>query len=568
MRRNRGSHAGRAMREYRGIDACIHTGTVCIAVTLRGLPQAIVLAQGWRRALLAFGAGVASVLALPPFHLWPLLFVTFPVLVWLLDGSGGGLRGIWRAALTGWLFGFGYLLAGLYWLGHAFLVDAQTFGWMLPFAVLTVPAGLAIFPAAGTALTRLLWTRGAVRILALAVALTATEWLRGNVLTGFPWNTFGYALTAPLALAQGAALVGIWGLTFLAIAAFASPATLADERADTNRPWLPVTLAIVVLAALAVYGTLRLARTPTAFVPGVQLRIMQPNLQQDEKFDYTAKDQVMKHYLDLSRRVTGAAPRGLADVTHLIWPESAFPFYLLREPDALAQIGALLPEGAVLITGADRIEDPRRGENPRIYNSIMVLDHNGSVVAVYDKVHLVPFGEYLPFQTLLERIGFVQLTKVEGGYLAGEPRRALVVPRAAPLLPLLCYEIIFPGEIMPRGERPGWLVNLTNDGWFGISSGPYQHLEQARLRAIETGLPLVRAANTGISAVIDPLGRTLESLPLGAEGLLDAPLPQPVAPPLYARVGDIPAGTVVLLTLAVLAGLRLRERRTGATAKS
>ncbi len=528
-------------------------------MTLRKFPQSIILAQGWRRALLAFVAGLVSVLALPPFHLWPVLFLTFPVLVWLLDGAGGGWRGVGRAALTGWLFGFGYLLAGLYWLGHAFLVDAQTFGWMLPFAVLIVPSGLAIFPAAGTALARLLWTRGAPRILVLAVALTAAEWLRGHVLTGFPWNTFGYALTAPLALAQGAALVGIWGLTVLAIAVFASPATLADERTDTKRPWLPLTLAAAVLAALAVYGALRLARTPTAFVPGVQLRIMQPNLQQDEKFDYTAKDQVMKHYLDLSRRVTGAAPRGLADVTHLIWPESAFPFYLQREPDALAQIGALLPEGTVLITGADRIEDPRPGKNPGIYNSIMVLDRTGSVVAVYDKVHLVPFGEYLPFQSVLEWIGFVQLTKVEGGYLAGESRRSMAVPRAAPFVPLLCYEIIFPAELMPRGDRPGWLLNLTNDGWFGISTGPYQHLEQARLRAIETGLPLVRAANTGISAVIDPLGRTIELLPLGAEGVLDSPLPQPVAPPLYARTGDLPVGLLLVLALAGFIGLRLRH---------
>jgi apolipoprotein N-acyltransferase len=517
------------------------------------------IAQGWRRALLALASGLVSVLALPPFHLWPLLFLTFPVLVWLLDGAGGGARGVWRAALTGWLFGFGYLLAGLYWLGHAFLVDAQTFGWMLPFAVLAVPAGLAIFPAAGAALARLLWTRAAPRILALAAALTATEWLRGHVLTGFPWNTFGYALNAP-SLAQGAALVGIWGLTFLAIAAFATPATLADSRADTRRPWLPVTLAIAVLAALATYGTLRLARTPTTFVAGVQLRIMQPNLQQDEKFDYAAKDRVMKHYLDLSRRVTGAAPRGIGDVTHLIWPESAFPFYLRREREALEQIGDLLPEGTVLITGADRIEDPKPGQVSRIYNSIMVLDHDGRVTDIYDKVHLVPFGEYLPFQSVLERIGFVQLTKVEGGYLAGEPRRALTVPGAAPVVPLLCYEIIFPHELMPPGERPGWLVNLTNDGWFGISTGPYQHLEQSRLRAIETGLPLVRAANTGISAVIDPLGRTIESLPLGAEGVLDAPLPQPVSTPLYARVGDSPAGLIVLLTLAALAGLRLRQR--------
>jgi apolipoprotein N-acyltransferase len=528
-------------------------------VTLRGLPQAIAQTRGWRRALIAFAAGLVSVLALPPFHFWPVLFLTFPLLVWLIDGAGDGWRGVARAFLTGWLFGFGYLVAGLYWLGHAFLVDADTFGWMLPFAVTGLPAWMAIYPAFGIALARLIWTHGATRILVLAAALTAGEWLRGHLFTGFPWNTFGYALTAPLALAQAASLIGIWGLTFLAIAAFASPAVLADDRADTRRPWMPVTLALAVLGALVVYGAVRLMHTPANFVAGVQLRIMQPNLQQDEKFDYTAKDQVMKHYLDLSQRVTGAAPRGLADVTLLIWPESAFPFYLLNEPGALKQIADLLPESTVLITGADRYRHATPGANAGVYNSVMALDHDGKAVAIYDKVHLVPWGEYLPYQWLLERIGLMQLTKIEGGYLRGEPRRAMRIPGVAPVVPLLCYEVIFPHELMPPGERPGWLVNLTNDGWFGISTGPYQHLEQARLRAIESGLPLVRAANTGISAVIDPLGRTIESLPLGAEGVLDAPLPQPLSPPLYAWTGDLPAVLVVLLTLVLAAGLRLRE---------
>jgi apolipoprotein N-acyltransferase len=524
--------------------------------------HSVVLSQGWQRALIAFVAGLASVLALAPINAWPVLFLTFPVLVWLIDGAAGRWGGVWRAAVTGWWFGFGYLLAGLYWLGYAFLVDAQTFGWMLPFAVLLVPAGLAIFPAAGIALARLLWTHGAPRVLSLAVGLTVTEWLRGHVLTGFPWNVFGYALTTPLALAQGAALVGIWGLTFIAIAIFASPATLFDDRADTRRPWLPLALAAVVLAALAIFGVLRLARTPTTLVDGVRLRIMQPNLQQDEKFDYTAKAQVMKLYLDLSRGKAGGDERGLDGVTHLIWPESAFPFYLMREPDALAQIAAFLPERTVLITGADRVVDARPdGSGGGIHNSILAIDHNGSVLAIYDKVHLVPFGEYLPFQRLLERLGFVQFTKVEGGYLAGDRRRLMTVPRAPPVLPLLCYEIIFPGDVTPRGERPGWLVNLTNDGWFGISSGPYQHLQQARVRAIEEGLPLVRAANTGISAVVDPLGRVIASLPLGAQGAFDAPLPKPVAPTPYARFGDALAGLLVAIALVLVGVRRLRDRK-------
>ena len=315
----------------------------------------IVLSWGWRRALVAFAAGALSALALAPFDAWPVLFFTFPILVWLVDGAAAGrLGGLPSAAIAGWWFGFGYFLAGLYWVGYAFLVDAKTFGWLLPFAVVALAGGHGLLhrlrPRAGA---HALDAR-ADRLIALAIALTAAEWLRGHLFSGFPWNVYGYALTGPLVLAQGAALIGIWGLTFVAVAVFASPAVLTDDRADTRRRWLPLALSVVLLAALAGYGAMRLNRTPTAFVDNVRLRIMQPNLQQDEKFNYSAKQQVMSHYLELSDRSTGPQSAGVRDVTHLIWPESAFPFLLTREPDALAQIAALLPEGTVLITGAVR----------------------------------------------------------------------------------------------------------------------------------------------------------------------------------------------------------------------
>jgi apolipoprotein N-acyltransferase len=246
------------------------------------------------------------------------------------------------------------------------------------------------------------------------------------------------------------------------------------------------------------------------------------------------------------------------DATHLIWPESAFPFFLSREPDALAQITRLLQSGTVLITGAVRAAEPANSAEPAVYNSIYVIDHSGSIVSLYDKVHLVPFGEYLPFQRFLESLGLQQLTKQRGGFLAGDRRRLLTVPGAPLALPLICYEIIFPGDVMPKGRRPDWIVNVTNDGWFGISSGPYQHFQQARVRAIEEGLPLARAANTGISAVVDPLGRIINSLPLGTEGVIDAPLPRPIGTPIYARVGDVPAA--MILALALLAIIRRRSQ--------
>ena len=315
---------------------------------------------------------------------------------------------------------------------------------------------MACYTGFGLALARLIWTRGPTRLIALAIALTAAEWLRGHLFSGFPWNVYGYALTGPLVLAQGAALIGIWGLTFVAVAVFASPAVLTDDRTDTRRPWLPLALGVVLLAALAGYGAVRLNRTPTAFVDKVRLRIMQPNLQQDEKFNYSAKQKVMSHYLELSDRSTGPQSAGVRDVTHLIWPESAFPFLLTREPDALAQIAALLPEGTVLITGAVRAPEAPPGQQiQRAYNSIYVIDHDGSILSVYDKIHLVPFGEYLPFQNFLESLGLMQLTKLPGGFIAGERRRVMDVPRAPRMLPFLCYEIIFPGEAMPERRAAG-----------------------------------------------------------------------------------------------------------------
>jgi len=522
--------------------------------------DSIVLSWGWRRALIAFAAGAITTLALPPFDLWPVPLLTFPVLVWLIDGSAAGrLQGVPAAAAVGWWFGFGYFLAGLYWVGHAFLVDAKTFGWLLPFAVIALPAGLAAFTALGIVIARLLWGRGAMRVLALAVGLTVAEWLRGHLLTGFPWNTFGYALATQLVLAQAAAVIGIWGLTFIAVAVYATPAALTDDPADTRHRWLAPALGGVMLVGLAGYGFWRLDRTPTAFVDDVRLRIMQPNVQQDQRFNYSQKQAVMARYTALSER-GGTQTSGLGDITHLIWPESAFPFFLTREADALAQIADLLPEGTVLITGAVRApENASSAPITRAYNSIYVLDHDGSILSVYDKVHLVPFGEYLPFQNLLEQIGLTQLVQVQGGFIAGDRRRALAVPRAPRFLPLICYEAIFPGQAVPRGERPGWMLNLTNDGWFGKSPGPYQHLGQARVRAIEEGLPIVRAANTGISAVIDPLGRVIRRLPLGVEGVLDAPLPRALAPTPYARWGDGSLGLMVAIGLVL--SLRRRRRR-------
>jgi apolipoprotein N-acyltransferase len=522
-------------------------------VSLTRIAHVVILSWGWRRAAIAFAAGALSVLAMAPFSFWPVLFLTLPVTVWLIDGAGAGKLGGWPdAALSGWWFGFGFFLAGIYWVGNALLVDAATFGWLLPFAVAGLPAGLAIFMALGFLIARLIWTKDASRILALASALTISEWLRGHILSGFPWNALGYALASPLALAQTASLIGLWGLTFLAVAIFASPAALIDDKGTTRRPWLAVAVAVITLAIMGTYGAVRLAREPTRLVENVKLRIMQPNLPQDAKFNYGARAEVMRKYLALSDRSTGPQSSGVRDATVLIWPESAFPFFLAREADAMAQIANLLPQGTILITGAVRPPDSAPPGQPvtRAYNSIYVIDHDGTILSVYDKLHLVPFGEYLPFQSAMEKLGFTQITKVQGGFIPGTRRKPIDLPRTPRVLPLICYEVVFPGDITSRDERPAWIVNVTNDGWFGNSPGPYQHLQQARLRAIEEGLPIVRAANTGISAVIDPLGRLVAQLGLGIEGVLDAALPAPSGATIYTRAGDIPAAVLVAIALA------------------
>jgi apolipoprotein N-acyltransferase len=525
---------------------------------LRAAGLAIILSWGWKRAAIALVAGALSSLAMSPFNAWPVLFLTFPVMVWLIDGAGGGrLHGLPAAAMAGWWFGLGYFVPGLYWIGYAFLVDAPTFAWLMPFAVLGLPAYLALFPAFGFGLARLIWSKDGSRVIALAASLTASEWLRGHVLTGFPWNAFGYALTNPLALAQVASLIGLWGLTFLSVAIFASPAVLIDGNSRGRRPWVAPVVALLVLVAMGIFGAVRLGLQPTTTVANVKLRIMQPNLQQDVRFNYAAKAEVMRKYLTLSDRASGPQSTGVRDASILIWPESAFPFFLTREADALAQIDDLLPKGTILITGSVRAPDLPPGTRiTRAYNSIYAIDHDGSVLSIYDKLHLVPFGEFLPFQDWMEKLGFVQLTKVQGGFIPGTGRRAMEIPNAPPALPLICYEAIFPDEVAARGERPGWIINLTNDGWFGISTGPYQHLQQARLRAIEQGLPVVRAANTGISAVIDPMGRIVARLGLGVEGVLDSSLPAAIAPTIYARSGDIP--TAMMLAAALILVIRRR----------
>ena len=522
---------------------------------------------GWRRYAIAFVAGALSNLAMAPFFLAPVLFLTLPVLVWLIDGATDADRSIraasFAAARAGWWFGFGYFLFGLFWIGEAFLVEADTFGWMLPFAVMLMPAGLALFWAAAAASARAFWHPGVARLIVLALALGCFEWLRGHVLTGFPWNVLGYALTWPLTMMQSAGLVGIYTLTLLTVLVFAAPlAMAADARPGAPRRQMglrALLITAVPVVLLAAYGTMRLATAPSDGVEGVTLRVVQPSVPQREKWQADKQAAIFQDHLDLSRTDASGARDDLVGVTHVVWPEAAMPFLPLERPEALAAIADMLPGGVHLLTGALRRETAdddageARGHPFRAFNSLMVFDGEGALVGLYDKTHLVPFGEYLPWQTTLEAIGLQQLTRMRGGFTEGvTPRPLLDVPGLPAVGGLICYEAIFPGVVSQSAAPPALLVNVTNDGWFGHTTGPHQHFHQARVRAVEEGLPLIRAANNGISAVIDANGRVIAQLGLNERGTLDAALPRAHTRPLYARWGDIIFLVVGLLLAATL----------------
>jgi apolipoprotein N-acyltransferase len=524
---------------------------------VQSFANAIVVLWGWRRFAVACIAGAVSALAFAPFYVVPVLWVTIPVFVWLIDGAEPGEDDpFWRrllpAASVGFAFGFGFFLAGLWWIGAAFLVDADMFAWALPFAVAGLPALLALFWAVAAVVARLFWREGWSRILVFAVSFSGAEWLRGHLFTGFPWNAFGYALTPVPVLMQSAALIGVWGLTLVAFVVFAVPVVLVGESRAVRRR--VIGFAALLLLAHAGFGVVRLAAGPDPLVPGVRFRIVQPAIPQDERWASEKSAESMARYLELSRggpnAKTNGASDGLKGITHVVWPESAFPFLLTQHPEALSAIADLLPSGTTLLTGAARGERLPDGHQ-LVFNSIYAIDDGGEIRAAYDKVHLVPFGEYVPFRGLLEWLGVRQLIALPGGFSPGDRLHTLAVPGAPPVGPLICYEVIFPGAVIDPDDRPAWLLNVTNDGWYGNTPGPYQHLLQARVRAVEEGLPLVRAANTGISAIVDGHGRIVASLALGRIGVVDGGLPVMLSPTLYAHMGDMVF--LAMLALAVLA---------------
>ncbi|MGL4405785.1 MAG: apolipoprotein N-acyltransferase, partial [Notoacmeibacter sp.] len=453
----------------------------------------------WRRASVAFFAGAFGALTLAPLDFFPAGFVSFTILVWLLDGALArpGL-GQWRAQgpafWVGWWFGFGFFVAGLWWIGAAVLVDAENFAWALPLAVFGLPAILAIFFGFATAFAHLFWRDGLSRIIVLAASFGVFELLRGWAFTGFPWNSLGTSIASNPWFMQAAALIGVDGLSIIAVFLFAAPALIADNRMR----WRGVVFPALILVVLGGWGYARPLVLPVVFDDKtVNIRLVQPSIPQNLKWDESAKQKIFDQLLSLTKEKADQKPQ------LIIWPETALPFLLPERPQTLADMGDALSEGQLILTGAIRLEG-ESANSARYYNSVLAINDLGEVVGAADKLHLVPFGEYLPLASWLEPLGVNPLVVAPGAFSPGNSPERIKGPGGIDIVPLICYEIIFSGAVSRQVKAANLIVNVTNDAWYGNTPGPYQHFRQAQLRAVETGIPVARVGNNGLSGIIDP----------------------------------------------------------------
>jgi len=510
--------------------------------TLQNLAHHFGRLVGWRRWLAVLLLGALSAFALPPWNWFVLVVPGFSGLL-LAIGAAGRAR---SAFASGWWFGVGHFAVGFYWIAHAFLVDAATYGLLAPVAVAALAAGLGLFPGTVAYLhwlgARRLDLSATGKILLFAGLWTASEWLRGWVFTGLPWNLVGTVWDRSDAMVQFVGFGGVYLLGLLTLISATCPLALFEEAPPARR-WATVAAGCGLLALVFAAGIWRLSAAEPTWVDGVRLRLVQPNIPQHLKWKAELRASHVKTQIDLSRRpaASGELP------THIIWAETAVPFNLSHDPPLTRLLGSVAPEGGHLITGAPRGE--LGGEQgPAYFNSLHVIDAGGTLSATYDKVHLVPFGEYVPMRGMF---GFSKLTAGQVDFSPGAGSPILDIPGLPPVAPLICYEVIFPAEVTALGTAPAWLLNVTNDAWFGKSAGPYQHLAAARLRSIEMGIPLVRVANTGISVVTDPYGRITERLDLGQQGILDSRLPERLSTtPPYGLWGDWITAVILVSVLA------------------
>lgn len=515
------------------------------------------------RGVLVLCAGLAAALAHPPFGVLPGL-LGFALLLRLVDQAAPE-RPLASAFFQGWLAGLGYFALSVWWVTEAFLVDAAAHGWMAPFALVFLAGGLALFWGAGAWLYRLSGTQGPFRVLVFAGALALAEFVRGHIFTGFPWNLPGEAWRAGGAPSQAAALVGAYGLTWITVALAASPAVLPGLA---RRQTLAVGgAAAVVLVGLYGGGAWRLATAPAPREAAPVVRIVQADVDQKEKWRPENLDLIFDDYVRLSRLPAPQTP----DV--VIWPEGALPAVIddllaPGEPYPVALAEAFAP-GQVLMLGANRVGVSEAG-GLEYFNTLVAFERLETpgleVVGIYDKHRLVPFGEYLPLGEIMTGLGLRSLVNMPADFTAGPPPQPLVLPSLPPVQPLICYEALFPrftGQGAARGGiRAEWILNVSNDAWFGATSGPWQHLNLSSYRAIEEGLPLVRSTPTGVSGVVDSRGRLQAGawMSQGRRGVIDAPLPPPDGPTPFSRLGNLPFAIMLLISgaMAVMSWFRRR----------
>jgi apolipoprotein N-acyltransferase len=498
-----------------------------------GFMTGIAATSGWKVRGLAAALGLIAGLGFAPLNLVPAFALGIVGLIWLTVEAPTR-----RAAFfVGWWWGFGHFAADSYWIAESFLVDAARFGWMIPFVIGGLSAYLALFPAlAALALRSAPRPLSFAGIALFAAAWAVTEWLRGHLLTGYPWDLAAYVWSGSDAMMQSAALWGSWGLSLVSVFVLGLPALLL--RLDRRIAAGAVATMAVVLGALYGGGAWRLSSTVAD--SDTMVRIVQPNIAQSLKI--SADDR--PHQIDTLMRLTLQTP-GFDKVKAVIWPESAANYLLEREPGLVQVLAQAAPTDGVLITGAPR-GVPTSGALDQVWNSLAAIDHQGRILGTADKFHLVPLGEYVPFREIFPFIN--KLTPGSMNFSPGPGPRTLHLPALPPVSPLICYEAIFPGAVTDPNDRPGVLINITNDGWFGTSTGPFQHFASARFRAVEEGIPLLRSANTGISAVVDAYGRVETRSNMVVEAVIDAAVPSALPPTPFARFGAL-----TLLPLIVLA---------------
>ena len=501
-----------------------------------------VKAQTGKSALaLAAFFGALATFSLPPYPFTLLFMFSLPLVLILLSQAKRG----WRAFALGFAFGVGYFGMSLYWVGESFLAQSDVPHWTAPIAVVLLVMYMSLFPALAFMISRNFWgSTWAPRALIFAGIYSFFEWLRGWGELGFPWNTTSSIWWPYEEMIQVAALVGSYGLGALTLLAIGLFVALFDKAIPLHDRFGMTLMGTLMLTALALLGWARLDAMTTEYHEGITLRLVQANIPQTEKWNPALLRRNLDRHIVLSTPLTAEG----APVPYLVWPETAIPFDV-GDPVVRGYLAEALGGKVTLISGANRYGGEEEGG---VFNSVYALAPGGEVLDIYDKVHLVPFGEYIPFRKYLGRMGLNALVAGSSDFSRGTGLKTMELPGLPRFSPLVCYEIIFPGNVVAPNGNPAWFLNLTNDAWFGVTPGPYQHFEMARMRAVEEGIPVVRVAGGGISGVVDPLGRVTGQLGLGQTGFLDVALPRPlVQKTLYSVYGSIIFLSIVLAFLTI-----------------